>query len=228
MPTISAAGVGSGLDIQSIISQLMEIERQPLQRLQFKQGQLEAQISAYGQLSSSLSNFQAAMEKLGSVSALKVFNGTSSNPDVVGVTPTSSADLGSFGVEVVRLAENHKMATQESLDTDTFGGRRNDALNIQLGSDPANTITVDLRPAKTLSEIRTAINDDPNNPGVTATIIHGDNNNQKLILTADDSGAENALTLSTSGRINLNDFGFQTLNDIAVYCRWLHHNTPGQ
>ena len=215
MPTISAAGVGSGLDIQSIISQLMEIERQPLQRLQFKQGQLEAQISAYGQLSSSLSNFQTAMEKLGSVSALKVFNGTSSNPDVVGVTPTSSADLGSFGVEVVRLAENHKMATQESLDTDTFGGRRNDALNIQLGSDPANTITVDLRPAKTLSEIRTAINDDPNNPGVTATIIHGDNNNQKLILTADDSGAENALTLSTSGRINLNDFGFQTLNNIA-------------
>ena len=215
MPTISAAGVGSGLDIQSIVSQLMAIERQPLQRLQFKQGQLEAQISAYGQLSSSLSNFQAAMEKLGSVSALKVFNGTSSNPDVVGVTPTSSAELGSFGVEVVRLAENHKMATQESLDTDTFGGRRNDALNIQLGSDPANTITVDLRAAKTLSEIRTAINDDPDNPGVTATIIHGDNNNQKLILTANDSGAENALTLSTSGRINLNAFGFQTLNDIA-------------
>jgi len=215
MPTISAAGVGSGLDIQSIVSQLMEIERQPLQRLQFKQSQLEAQISAYGQLSSSLSNFQAAMEKLGSVSALKVFNGTSSNPDVVGVTPTSSAELGSFGVEVVRLAENHKMATQESLDTDTFGGRRNDALNIQLGSDPANTITVDLRAAKTLSEIRTAINDDPDNPGVTATIIHGDNNNQKLILTANDSGAENALTLSTSGQINLNAFGFQTLNDIA-------------
>jgi len=215
MPTISAAGVGSGLDIQSIVSQLMAIERQPLQRLQFKQGQLEAQISAYGQLSSSLSNFQAAMEKLGSVSALKVFNGTSSNPDVVGVTPTSSAELGSFGVEVVRLAENHKMATQESLDTDTFGGRRNDALNIQLGSDPANTITVDLRAAKTLSEIRTAINDDPDNPGVTATIIHGDNNNQKLILTANDSGAENALTLSTSGQINLNAFGFQTLNDIA-------------
>jgi len=171
MPTISATGVGSGLDIQSIVSQLMAIERQPLQRLQFKQGQLEAQISAYGQLSSSLSNFQAAMEKLGSVSALKVFNGTSSNPDVINVTPTSSAELGSFGVEVVRLAENHKMATQESLDTDTFGGRRNDALNIQLGSDPANTITVDLRPAKTLSEIRTAINNDPTNPGVTATII---------------------------------------------------------
>ena len=215
MATITAAGVGSGLDIQSIVSQLMDIERQPLERLQRRQSQLEAQISAYGQLSSSISNFQSAMEKLGSVSALKVFNGTSSNADVVDVTPTSNADLGSFGIEVVRLAEHHKMASQESLNTDTFGGRRNDALHIQVGSDPASTITVDLGTAKTLSEIRTAINDDPANPGVTATIIHGDNNNQKLILTADDSGADNALTLSTSGRINLTDFGFQTLNDIA-------------
>ena len=215
MATITAAGVGSGLDIPSIISQLMEIERQPLERLQFRQSQLEAQISAYGQLSSALSNFQGAMDKLASVSALKLFNGTSSNDDVATITPTSSADLGSFGIEVVRLAENHKMASQESLDTDTFGGRRNDALNIQVGSDPANTISVDLGTAKTLSEIRTAINDDPNNPGVTATIIHGDNGNQKLILTANDSGADNALTLSTSGRINLTAFGFQTLNNIA-------------
>ncbi|MGB5583549.1 MAG: flagellar filament capping protein FliD [Gammaproteobacteria bacterium] len=216
MATISAAGVGSGLDIQSIVSQLMEIERQPLQRLQLKQNQLEAQISAYGQLSSTLSSFQTAMENLGSVSALKVFNGTSSNADVVNVTATSNAELGRFGVEVVRLAENHKIASKEVLNTDTFGGRRaNDALTIRVGSDPADTVTVDLSTAKTLSEIRTAINDDPNNPGVTATIIHGDNNKQKMILTADDSGADNALTITTSGRVRLSDFDFQTLNDIG-------------
>lgn len=216
MPSISASGVGSGLDIQSIVSQLMDVERQPLQRLQIKQFTLEAQISAYGQLSSSLSNFQAAMEKLGSVSALKLFNGTSSNPEVVDVTTSDSPDLGSFGVEVLRLAEQHKMATMEILDTDTIGGRRSDdALNIQVGSDSANTITVDLSTAKTLAEIRTAINDDPNNPGVTATVLNGDNNNQKLILTADDSGAENELTISTSGRVRTRDFGFQTLNDIG-------------
>lgn len=216
MASISASGIGSGLDVQSIVSQLMDVERQPLQRLQIKQFQLEAQISAYGQLSSSLSNFQAAMEKLSSVSALQLFNGTSSNPDVVEVTTSNSPDLGSFGVEVVRLAEQHKMATKEIQDTATIGGRRStDALNIQVGSDSANTVTVDLSTAKTLAEIRSAINDDPNNPGVTATILNGDNNNQKLILTAEDSGAENALTISTSGRVRQSDFGFQTLNDIG-------------
>ena len=57
MASITAPGIGSGLDVQSIVSQLMEIERQPLQRLQFKQTQLEAQISAYGQLNSTISTF---------------------------------------------------------------------------------------------------------------------------------------------------------------------------
>ncbi len=216
MPTISSAGVGSGLDIQSIVSQLMAIERQPLERLQFKQGQLESQISAYGQLSSTLSNFQTAMTNLGSVSALKLFKGTSTNADVVTLTPGSNAEVGTFGVEVVRLAENHKMASDEHLDTDTFGGEKpNDALHIQVGSDAANTLTVDLSTAATLAEIRTAINDDVNNPGVTATIINGDDGNQKLILTANDSGADSALTLSKSGKVKLSDFGFDTVNDIG-------------
>ena len=122
MATISAAGVGSGLDIQSIISQLMEIERQPLQRMQIKQLTYEAQISAYGQLSSSLSNFQSAMEGLSSVSALQLFKGTSSDPDVVTVTTSSSPDLGSFSVEVVRLAEQHKMTSKEVPEEELLPG----------------------------------------------------------------------------------------------------------
>ena len=80
MPSITAPGIGSGLDVQSIVSQLMAIERQPLQRLQFKQTQLETQISAYGQLSSTLSTFQTAMKDLGSMDALKVFTTSSANP----------------------------------------------------------------------------------------------------------------------------------------------------
>ena len=215
MPGISAAGIGSGLDVQSIVSQLMAIERQPLQRLQFKQSQLETQISAYGQLSSSLSTYQTAMDDLGSLDALRVFTTSSSNADVIDITASSSANLGTFDVEVVRLAEHHKMASAETLNTDTFGGKNNDALTIQVGADAADIITVDLSTAKTLSEIRTAINDDINNPGVSATIINGDAGNQKLVLTANDSGAASALSLSTSGKVKLGDFGFQTLNDIG-------------
>jgi flagellar hook-associated protein 2 len=212
MASLSASGIGSGLDIQSIVSQLMDVERQPLQRLQIKQVTLETQISAYGQLSGSLSSFQTAMDKLSSVPALKLYSGTSSNSDAVNVTPSSDPDLGTFGVEVVRLAEQHKMATKEIQDTTTIGGKKNDALHIQVGNDPANTLTIDLSAAKTLDEIRTAINDDLNDLGVGATILNGDNGNQKLILTSEETGAENALTISTSGKIKNSDFGFETLN----------------
>jgi flagellar hook-associated protein 2 len=215
MPSISSAGIGSGLDVQSIVSQLMAIERQPLQRLQVKQNQLESQISAYGQLSSTLSTFQDAMDKLGSESALKVFTTTSTNPDVIGLTASSSADLGTFGVEVVRLAQHHKMTSVEHLNTDTFGGGAGDSISIQVGSELTSTITVDLSTASTLQDIRNAINDDVNNPGVQATIINGDDGYQKLVLTADESGSDNALTLTYGGSISAASFDLQTFNDIG-------------
>ena len=215
MPTISSAGIGSGLDVTGIIDGLMAVERRPLQLLQVKREQFTAQISAYGELISSVSAFQASVDKLSTLSALDIFKGTSSNPDVVKVTATDNPDLGSFGIEVTRLAEKHQMASKEILDTDTFGGKNNDALHIQVGSDPANELTIDLSTAKTLAEIRTAINEDENNPGFTATIINGENNKQKLILKANDTGADNALTLSKSGNVKLSDFDFQTLNDIG-------------
>ncbi len=210
MPGISAGGIGSGLDVQSIVSQLMAIERQPLQRLQFKQSQLEAQISAYGQLTSAVSTFQEAMDDLGTIDALKVFNTTSSNVDVIDITANDNANVGTFGIAVNRVAEHHKMASNEIANTVTFGGKRNnDALIIQVGADVAATITIDLSTAMTLSEIRTAINDDVTNPGVSATIINGDGGNQKLVLTANDSGSDNALRLSKSGKVKLDNFGFQ-------------------
>ena len=215
MATITAPGIGSGLDVQSIVSQLMAIEQQPLQRLQFKQTQLEAQISAYGQLSSTLSTFQSAMDDLGSLDALKVFTTNSANADIIDLTATSSASLGTFDIEVVRLAEQHKMSSNEVLNTDTFGGTAGDSLTIQVGSDVADVVTVDMTTAMTLADIRDAINDDVNNPGVQATIINGDNNNQKLIFTAIDSGQENALTLSYGGSISSATLNLQTLNDIA-------------
>ena len=211
---LTAAGIGSGLDVESIISQLMAIERQPLVALQQKQQNLDADLSAYGTLKSALSTFQTAMQDLSTPSALKVFTATSGNDDVFTASATNTAAASSFGIEVIRQAERHKFASGEFLDTDTFGGQNNDSMSIQVGSDPANTLTVDLSTALTLSEIRDAINTDPANPGVTATIILGNNGNQKLVLTAGESGAASALTLSRTGG-NRTNLQLQEVNNIA-------------
>lgn len=212
---LTAAGIGSGLDVESIISQLMAIERQPLVALQQKQQNLDADLSAYGTLKSALSTFQTAMKDLSTPSALKVFTASSGNDDVFTASATNTAAASSFGIEVIRQAERHKFSSGEFLDTDTFGGGAGDTLSVQVGTDVTNTLTIDLSSALTLGEIRDAINTDPVNPGVTATIILGNNGNQKLVLTAGESGAAHALTLSYGGSVTAGDFSFAEINNIA-------------
>ncbi len=215
MATISSAGVGSGLDVSSIIDGLMAVERRPLQILQSKQQLYTTQISAYGELISSVSSFQASMENLNSLTALDKFKTSSANTELIDISSTDNPALGSFNVEVTRLAEHHKMSSNEILSTATFGGAAGDSLSIQVGNDITNVITIDLSTAQTLSEIRDVINADENNPGVAAVVINGDNDIQKLVFTAQDLGADNALTLSYGGAINGASFGMQTLNNIG-------------
>ncbi|BAO44299.1 flagellar filament capping protein FliD [Thiolapillus brandeum] len=212
---ITAPGVGSGLDVQSIVSQLMALERRPLEALARRQDQYEAQLSAYGQLNSALSSFQDAMEALGTTDSFKVYAATSADESALKVSANSNASLGTYNVRVERLASNHKMASAEFLDTTTFGGNAGDGLTIQVGDTAANAVSIDLSTAATMEEIRDLVNEDPGNPGVTATIIDGNNGNQKLVLTSDETGTASAITLSYAGTIDAATFGMQTLNDIG-------------
>ncbi len=212
---ITAPGVGSGLDVQSIVSQLMALERRPLEALARRQDQYEAQLSAYGQLKSALSSFQDAMDELGATDAFKIYAATSADESALEVFASSSASLGTYNVRVERLAANHKMASAELADTTTFGGTAGDSLTIQVGSVATNSIAVDLGTTMSMEDIRDQINDAADNPGVTATIINGNNGNQKLILTADETGSSSAISLSYGGSIDASTFGMHTLNDIG-------------
>ena len=215
MATISSPGIGSGLDVKGLISELMAIERQPLDKLQLEQQQYSAQISAYGQLIGSVSSFESVMNSMGTLSALDIYSTSSSNKDIINITATDNPDQGSFDVEVIRLAEYHKMTSAEKAATDTFGGTAGDEFSIQIGSAPEDTITVDLSTAQTLEQIRDAINADENNPGVHAAIISGDGGVQKLVLTSEETGSVNALTLTYGGSIDSDTLGLQTSNDIG-------------
>ena len=215
MPLLSSAGIGSGLDVSSIIDSIMAVERRPLQILDIKRAQYTAQISGYGELIAGVSSFQGIADNLSKVESFDLYKSNSSNSDIIDVTSTSAPNVGSYDIEVSRLAEIHKMSSDEKLDTATFGGTAGDELTIQLGVDVADIVTVDLSTALTLSEIRDAINADVTNPGFTATVISGDNSMQKLVLTSDASGEESALSLSYAGTINSATLNLATLNDIG-------------
>jgi len=190
---ISASGIGSGLDVNSIIGQLMAIERQPLNRLEAKKAGYEAQLSGYGKLQSALSSFQSAMAALDSVSDFKLFSATSSDTDYFTAAASSTASLGKYDIKVNTLAEAHKMgsASQADKDTTTFGNS-GDTLTVTVDSS-SFTVTTG---GKTLEQIRDAINDATDNVGVTATIISESSSSYRLVLTSDNSGTANAMTLA--------------------------------
>ncbi len=206
---ITAAGAGSGLDIEGLVSQLMQIERQPIVALDRRESEYKADLSAYGRLKGAVSSFKTAMDGLASLDKFKQFTSTSTDESVVTASADSHAAGGTLDITVSRLAQNHKQASDAFADSQTFGGAAGDALTLTVG---AASMTLDLSTAQTLSGIRDAINTASDNPGITATLLNADGGQQRLILTSDESGYDQRVQLSYGGSLTASTFNFQTIN----------------
>ncbi len=223
MATITSAGVGSGLDINAILAQLMAIERRPLVALEQKQAAYQTQLSAYGRLRGALASFQDAMESLQSASKFKVYKTTVEDEAVFTASAGSTASVGSYDIEVVQLAVAHRLNSQRYADKDTTTvGASGDKIHIQVGSDPANAFAVTIG-GMTLEQIRDAVNDAADNVGVTATIVPDydtatSTEYYRLVITADETGTSNAITLSfedSGGNPIADPMGFSELTAAA-------------
>lgn len=206
---ISSPGVGSGLDVQSIVSQLMALERRPLQALQQSKSTLDAQLSAYGRFRSALSGFQTALTDLKSLDAFQIFSATSSNSDALTANADSGAAIGTLNVQINRLAQAHKQGSLAIADTGTTTlGGAGDQLTITVDG---NATVLDVG-GMTLAQIRSAIN--AADAGVTATIISENATSHRLVLTSTETGSAKAMDLSFSGTLGT-DLGMATINDVG-------------
>jgi len=211
MASITASGIGSGLDVENIVSQLVALERRPLDNLETKATQLNAQISAYGSLKSKVSEFESAMSALASADKFKLFSTSSSSESVLTATTTSSASAGSYSIEVTSLAERDKYRTAAFTDSNTVVGEG--VLTLSVGSDSFD-VTIDSSNS-TVSGIRDAINAASDNTGVTASIVT-DANGASLVLSSDETGLENALSITISGDTDSNDTDNAGLSALAT------------
>ena len=203
---ISAPGIGSGLDINGIVGQLMAAERLPLTALENREKAFNQKISAFGQVRSALASFQTAMQGLSS-NKFQALSATSSDSEVLSASAGGNATPASYQIEVQQLAQQHKLASDGHASTNDVIG--SGTLNIQFGTydsgsnsfianagKAAKSIAID--PANsTLSGIRDAIN--AANAGVTATIVNdGSATGNRLVITSTDSGAANSLKISVA------------------------------
>lgn len=206
---ISSAGIGSGLDVNSIVTQLMAVEQKPLTAVTKQQTAYQAQVSAYGTLKSSLSAFQTAVSALSTPSKFNAQTVTSANASVFTATANGSAALGDYSVTVSQLAKSQKLAsvgftnTTDTVSTGTlsidFGTYTADPLatppathTFAAGTKSSVNITIDSS-NNTLAGVRDAIN--AANASVSATIVNNGTNNQ-LVITSKDTGEVNNMRIT--------------------------------
>lgn len=197
MPTISSAGVGSGLDIEGIISGLMAAERVPLQQITQQRNSINTKISIYGVIKNSFSELQTAAKKLTDLSNIYPQKATSSDEAFATATASSTATPGNYRLEVSQLAQAQSLAADTVASKDDVFGQG--TLTITLGEydSDLNTFTANATKTpvnvvigagqNTLSGIKQAINN--SDAGVTATIIN-DGSGDRLVLTSSETGKD--------------------------------------
>ena len=210
MPSITAAGVGSGLDIESLISGLMSVERRPLNILSQRQGQVQSKISAIGELSSAISEFRTSMDSLKSLSSFEIYKANSSDDTVFTATADSTAVAGSFAIDFSdpshQLAVAHKMQSK-GFDDATTSTAASGTMQIEHAA-LATSFSINIDGSNdSLQGIRDAINNATDNIGVTASIITVDGAVQgttvsKLVLSSDKTGEDSSISVTdTSGNV---------------------------
>lgn len=207
MATITSTGIGSGLDVASIVSAMMSVEKRPLTLLQNAKTDLSTQLSAVGKLTSLTSAMRDAANALSSVALWNRTAASSSDATAVGVATDGAAASGSYSVNVTQLAGRQTAVSRAFTAKDSVVGTG--TLTIELGSwtgEPTPTgfvakpgssaVTVTIGDGEnTLTAIRDKIN--AAGAGVTATIVT-DASGARLSLSSKDTGASNAFRISAT------------------------------
>lgn len=219
--TITSTGLGSGLDVNGLVSKLIAADSQPLNRLNVKEAGYQAQLTAYGNVKSALSGFQSAVSSLKSASTFQTVAANSSDSSVYTATAGTTAVPGAYEIEVANLAKSQKLVSGAFTSVNDVLGTG--TLTFQFGTDdgagvftsnsdkPAQDVTIDASHSS-LSGIRDAVN--AADIGVTATILN-DGTGYKLLLTSNDTGADNSLKVTVNGDADSNQLDNAGLSQLA-------------
>ena len=190
--TISSTGIGSGLDVKSIVSQLVAIEKQPLVQLQAKASTLQTQLSLYGTVQSQMSALGDAAALLSGSSGWNTQTASSSNAAAVGVTVGSTASSAALTISVTQLAAAQSTASLGVAKGVAPGA--SGTLSFQLGTwtggsfaaGASAAVSVTVGATDTMSAIASKIN--AANAGVKASVL-SDGVNERLTFQSSTSGA---------------------------------------
>ncbi|WP_440055616.1 flagellar filament capping protein FliD [Pseudoalteromonas sp. T1lg65] len=202
MPLITSAGVGSGLDLESIIKASIDAENRP-KMINFaqKQESLKVELSAVGEIKSAISKLKDTIEKLADIDNFGKRVANIRQPaggDIISVTPTSDISVGNFNIAVKQLAQGSRVTSADNAFTsaDDVVSASGGTLSFTAGTE---TFDLTVTAGMTLAELRDAINASDTNFGVTANIVNTGTTTAgtKLVLSSNVSGDNNDLVITS-------------------------------
>jgi flagellar hook-associated protein 2 len=201
---ISSAGIGSGLDVNGIISKLMSVEQAPLTQLQTKAATIQTNISAYGAIKSAVSAFRDAASTLAQPTAWSATAGTSSDPTAVGVATSAGAPTGSYSILVQNLAASQSTVSGTFASGAALVGAG--SLHVDLGTWSANQagftpqtgstgMDIAVTADDTLATLSQKINDA--GAGISAAVVT-DSTGARLVLSSSTTGTTNGFRVTAT------------------------------
>jgi flagellar hook-associated protein 2 len=193
--TITVGGLATGLDTNSIISQLVALESQPLNDLQSQRADVVAQQSAFQTLNTKILAFLTAVDKVRDNGDVIARQATSSDTSVLTATASGTASPGSTAINVTALAQGaiatSSIGTASATSAVATGAG---SFTFRIGSGQNQTIAVDA--TTTLQDLATKING--LGVGVGASVVNVGTTaspDYRLRIASTDTGASQALTI---------------------------------
>ncbi len=191
MATTTSLGIGTGVDLNSMLTKLMAAERQPIDALNTKVAGTTTKLTTFGVLKSALSTLQTAVETLSNPSKLAALAATSSDATKVTASTSVSASAGSYAVNVTDLAAAQKSFSSAFATGTTFG---QGSLEFSINGT-TQSIALNDQASYSLQDIRSKIN--AANIGVTASVISG-SGGDRLVFAGTTTGAAGAFSLTVT------------------------------
>ena len=183
-------GISSGMDINSMVSKIVDSERVPKQqRIDNERTRIDTSISAYGRLRESLDSMKNLMTNFRQEKAFAVLTVESTDEALVSATATTEAIAGKYAIDVLQLAQSHKVASDVLSEDMKFGPGK---LQISLGD---KSFDVQVSDRSKLIEVVRGINGADKNPGVRASIIN-DVEGPRLIVASNQSGSDQQININ--------------------------------
>lgn len=187
---ITFTGLGSGTDFDTLIEQLVQIERTHINRLELWKSEWETKVEAFQELNTQLLSLKTTTEGMDTLDEFLIKNASSSDSTVLTATADAEADASSHIIEVNQLATNdifigNTSYSSESAAVTTTGDK---IFQYDYGTD--TNIAVNVPNNTTLEGLVNAINTDPDNPGVRASILKVADGDYRLQIRGLDLGSD--------------------------------------